>query len=203
MSQPSVNQKPFAVYVEFLTGLTSGLRVLAQLKLHASVEFSWDQTIGYNHHHSRDEEENKQQKHIPEKQPKKKEGKKKNDMQREVKKSPTNVYQSWPWSQTNILEPVASGGKTGWWTNILFLIHIWTTCQNSAGGPSPCQHLGLNLALHLLYHLWTAFIHRYDKFADAKLDFICKVYLFAVHKCSCSCCWSALPSYYAISACRL
>lgn len=92
------------------------------------------------------------------------------------------MYQSGPWNQTNTLEPVGSGGKTGWWTNIRFLIHILTTCQNSAGGRSPCQHLGLNPPLHLLYHLWAAFIHRSDKFADAMLEFICKVYLFAVRK---------------------
>lgn len=49
--------------------LTSGLRALAQLKLHASVELSGDQTVGYNHHHSWDEEKSKQQQHIPEKQP--------------------------------------------------------------------------------------------------------------------------------------
>ena len=49
--------------------LTSGLSALAQLKLHASVELSGDQTVGYNHHHSRDEEQSDQQQDIPEKQP--------------------------------------------------------------------------------------------------------------------------------------
>lgn len=45
--------------------LTSGLSVLAQLKLNASVELSGDQTVGCNHHHSRDEEKGEQQQHIP------------------------------------------------------------------------------------------------------------------------------------------
>lgn len=48
--------------------LTSGLSVLAQLKLNASVELSGDQTVGCNHHHSRDEEKGEQQQHIPVKQ---------------------------------------------------------------------------------------------------------------------------------------
>lgn len=47
--------------------LTSSLFVLAQLKLHAPVKLSGDQTVGYAHHHSRDEEQNKQQHHVPEK----------------------------------------------------------------------------------------------------------------------------------------
>lgn len=69
VSSITVNKTPFAVWIEFMMGLTSGLRALAHLKLHASEQLSGDQTVGYNHHHSRDEEQSKQQQHIPEKQP--------------------------------------------------------------------------------------------------------------------------------------
>lgn len=51
-----------------MTNLTSGLFVLAQLKLNASVQLPGDQTVGYNHHHARDEEQNKQQQNIPAKE---------------------------------------------------------------------------------------------------------------------------------------
>lgn len=57
------------VWTGFFMDLTSGLCVLAELKLNASVELSGDQTVGYNHHHSGDEEQSEQQQHIPEKQP--------------------------------------------------------------------------------------------------------------------------------------
>lgn len=54
--------------IESIVKLTSTLCVLAQLELHASIEFSGDQAVGYHHHNPRDEEEDEEQQHIPEKQ---------------------------------------------------------------------------------------------------------------------------------------
>lgn len=61
----SENENVFAVWFELLEELTGALGALAHLKLHASVELSGNQPVGYNHHHSRDEEQNEEQQHVP------------------------------------------------------------------------------------------------------------------------------------------
>lgn len=49
----------------FLTDLTGGVLVLAQLEPNASVELSGDQTVGDDHHHPGDEEQRDEQQHVP------------------------------------------------------------------------------------------------------------------------------------------
>lgn len=51
----------------FVSQLTGVLFVLAHLELHAPVELSGDETVGYSHHHSWDDEQDEEQDHIPEK----------------------------------------------------------------------------------------------------------------------------------------
>lgn len=58
-------EKLVDVWFGLLLNLTRALGVLAQLKLHASVELSGNQTVGDDHHHSWDEEQNEQQQHVP------------------------------------------------------------------------------------------------------------------------------------------
>ena len=65
-----MNRKFFALWTEFMRDLTSGLFVLTQLKLNASVKLSGDQTVGYNHHHSWDEEQSEQKQNVPEREKK-------------------------------------------------------------------------------------------------------------------------------------